>query len=80
MTPELEKYYEERFSMMSTQGWAELVEDLTELKDNYADITKVNNVESLYFKQGQMDILNFILNLKSVSEFAYESLKNEETI
>lgn len=80
MTPELEKYYEERFSMMSTQGWAELVEDLTELKDNYADITKVNSVESLYFKQGQMDILNFILNLKSVSEFAYESLKNEETI
>ena len=80
MTPELEKYYEERFSMMSIQGWAELVEDLTELKDNYADITKVNSVESLYFKQGQMDILNFILNLKSVSEFAYESLKNEETI
>lgn len=80
MTPELEKYYEERFSMMSTQGWAELVEDLTELKDNYADITKVNSVESLYFKQGQLDILNFILNLKSVSEFAYESLKNEETI
>lgn len=80
MTPELQKYYEERFSMMSTQGWAELVEDLTELKDNYADITKVNSVESLYFKQGQMDILNFILNLKSVSEFAYESLKNEETI
>lgn len=80
MTPELQKYYEERFSMMSTQGWAELVEDLTELKDNYADITKVNSVESLYFKQGQLDILNFILNLKSVSEFAYESLKNEETI
>lgn len=80
MTPELQKYYEERFSMMSTQGWAELVEDLTELKDNYADITKVNSVESLYFKQGQLDILNFILNLKSVSEFAYESLKNEEII
>ena len=80
MTPELQKYYEERFSMMSTQGWAELVEDLIDLKDNYADITKVNSVDSLYFRQGQLDILNFILNLKSVSEFAYESLKNEETI
>lgn len=80
MTPELEKYYEERFSMMATQGWAELVEDLIDLKNNYADITKVNSVDSLYFRQGQLDILNFILNLKSVSEFAYESLKNEETI
>lgn len=80
MTPQLQKYYEERFSMMSSTGWQDLIEDLTELKNNYADITKVNSVDSLYFKQGQLDILNFILNLKSVSEMAYESLSNEETI
>ena len=80
MTPELQKYYEERFSMMSTIGWQDFIEDLTELKDNYADITKVNSVDSLYFKQGQLDILNFILNLKGVSEMAYESLSNEETV
>lgn len=80
MTPELQKYYEERFSMMSTVGWQDLVEDLTELKDNYADITKVNSVDGLYFKQGQLDILNFILNLKGISEMAYESLSNEETV
>lgn len=80
MTPELQKYYEERFSMMSTIGWQDFIEDLTELKDNYADITKVNSVDGLYFKQGQLDILNFILNLKGVSEMAYESLSNEETI
>lgn len=80
MTPELQKYYEERFSMMSTIGWKDFIEDLTELKDNYADITKVNSVDGLYFKQGQLDILNFILNLKGVSEMAYESLSNEETI
>ena len=80
MTPELQKYYEERFSMMSTIGWQDFIEDLTELKDNYADITKVNSVDGLYFKQGQLDILNFILNLKCVFEMAYESLSNEETI
>lgn len=80
MTPELQKYYEERFSMMSTIGWKDFIEDLTELKDNYADITKVNSVDGLYFKQGQLDILNFILNLKGVSEMAYESLSNEETV
>ena len=80
MTPELQKYYEERFSMMSTIGWKDFIEDLTELKDNYADITKVNSVDGLYFKQGQLDILNFILNLKGVSEMAYESLSNEEII
>ncbi len=28
MNPELQKYYEERFSMMSTQGWIDLMEDV----------------------------------------------------
>lgn len=80
MTPELQKYYEERFSMMSSKGWQDLIEDLEELKNNYSDITKVSSVDGLYFKQGQLDILNFILNLKSVSEMAYESLSNEEAV
>ena len=32
MAPELQKYYEDQFSMMATQGWADLVEDFQKLK------------------------------------------------
>ena len=32
MAPDLQKYYEEQFSMMATQGWADLVEDFLKLK------------------------------------------------
>lgn len=80
MTPELQKYYEERFSTMSTQGWEDFIEDMEQLKKVYEDIRKVNSVEDLYFKQGQLDILHLILNLKQMSETTYESLLNEEVV
>jgi hypothetical protein len=80
MAPELQKYYEERFSTMSSQGWVDFVEDMQGLKAVYEDITKVNSVEDLYFKRGQLDILHLILNLKQMSETAYESLLNEEVV
>lgn len=80
MTPEIQKYYEERFSMMSTEGWKNFIEDIVELKKAYDDITRVNSIESLYFRQGQLDILNFVITLKDISEAAYEGLKNEEDI
>ena len=28
MNPELQKYYEDRFSMMGSDGWKDLVEDI----------------------------------------------------
>lgn len=80
MDKELEQYYEERFSMMSTQGWKDLVEDVTGMIENYNNVLSVKTVEDLYIKQGQLDILNWIVSLKDVSEQAYEELKLEEDI
>jgi len=31
MTPELQKYYEDRFAMMATPGWRDLIDDNTNL-------------------------------------------------
>lgn len=66
--------------MMSTQGWKDLVEDVTGMIENYNNVLSVKTVEDLYIKQGQLDILNWIVSLKDVSEQAYEELKLEEDI
>ena len=79
MTPELENYYNARFDMCSTQGWKDLLEDCQGMIDNYSDISKINTVEDLYIRKGQLDILNWLISLKEISERAYEDL-NEETI
>lgn len=80
MTPELQKYYENRFGMMTTQGWKDFIEDLEELKKPLEVIPTIKNVEDLYFRQGQLDIVNWVLSLKSISEMAFEELKNEDTL
>lgn len=77
MDKELQQYYEERFSLMTTKGWNDLIEDVDKLKLSVADITTVKNGDDLQFRKGQLDIINWILTLKQVSESAYQGLKDE---
>lgn len=75
----LQKYYEERFNMMSTIGWKDLVDDVQAMFDAYNHVSAISSTEQLFFKKGQLDILNWILTLKEVSEKSYEEL-NEKNL
>lgn len=80
MDQELQKYYENRFSTMATQGWQDLIEDVQNLFDTYNKINTAESFEEFHKRKGQLDILQWILSLKSVSEQTYEELKNEEVV
>ncbi len=80
MTPELEKYYSERFYLTSTQGWKDLIEDAEEMLKVYSNINNSKTIEDLHFAKGQVDILNWLLTLRTVSEEAYNQLKNDTSI
>ena len=54
------------------------MEDVKKIKDSFSDITSVADAQQLYFRQGQVDNLNWILGLKSLYEQAYEELTSEE--
>ena len=80
MTPELQKYYEDMFSLMAMPGWTALMEDLTNLKTELSNITTVNDEKTLHFRKGQLDILTLLLTRKEVCSQVYEELKNEEIL
>lgn len=80
MEQELQKYYEDRFEMMSSKGWADFIEDVQNLFDAYDKVNSIGSPDDFYFRKGQLDILQWILNLKGVSELSYEELKNETDI
>ncbi len=71
---QLEKYDEDRFSMMSQQGWQDLLEDVELIIEANNNIGGISTLEELYFKKGELSILNWIKSLKEVSEKAYEEL------
>ena len=77
---ELQKYYEDRFSRMVTGGWKDFIEDVQTLFDQYNNISTVDDEKSLQKRKGQLDILNWILTLKDVSNETYTELQNENTI
>ena len=74
MSPELQKYYEETFSTMSTEGWKYLIEDLKKLEENLVNVRTVKDEQSLNYRLGQLDILDLILNRRQTCEDIYNDL------
>ena len=74
MTPELQKYYENRFEMMSKEGWKDLMEDVDKIIVSLNNISVVSDEKDLQFKKGELSILTWLVNLKEISERAYEEI------
>ena len=79
MSPELQKYYENRFSMMGSDGWKDLVEDIDTMIASLNNISVISDEQSLQFKKGELSILTWLKTLRQVSERAYEEL-NEKNV
>lgn len=74
MDKELSEYYEETFGTTSSKGWKFLIEDMENLMHNINDITNVSSTDELFFRKGQLDILNLIINRKKICEESYNNL------
>jgi len=79
MTPELQRYYESRFDMMSTEGWKELTIDIDNMIESVNNLSVIQDEKTLMFKKGELSILIWLKTLKEVSERAFEEL-NEKNV
>jgi len=77
MAPDLQKFYDDAFSMMATQGWQDLMEDIGKVKNSYDKLSSVTETHSLDFRRGQIDILNWLYGLKGSYEQTYRELEEE---
>ena len=78
MAPDLQKYYDDQFSMMATEGWKDIIEDFKELEKNLSNVRTVADDHTLHFRLGQLDILDLILKRKDTCEKVYEELQHED--
>jgi hypothetical protein len=78
MNRELQDYYENRFSMMATPGWQDLLEDIDLMLSSTDTVKGVETVEQLHFRKGEVSIMTWLKNLKQSSEEVYEQLQQEE--
>jgi len=78
MTPELQRYYESRFDMMSTEGWKDLSVDIDIMIESLNNLSVIPDEKTLMFKKGELSILTWLKTLKEVSERAFEELKKKK--
>lgn len=78
MNKELERYYEERFSMMATQGWKDLVEDVEQMLAATNNLDNIDSADKMFFRKGEVSIMKWLLGLNEMSEKAYEELKEDK--
>lgn len=79
MKRELQDYYEERFSMCSSKGWKELIEDVQMMKKEIESIKGATTLEQLHFKKGELSIVDWLINLEDASREVYDQLQAELT-
>ena len=79
MDQETQQYYDNYFTLFSTDGWKQLIEELKQnaLVINSVEATKDTN--DLYMRKGQINVLAYILNLESTTNTNYDELdKNND--
>lgn len=78
MTPELEKYYNTYFDLFRSEGWKQLIEELTQNAVNINSVEATKDVDDMYFRKGQLNVLGHLVNFESVINNAFEDQSKEQ--
>lgn len=74
----LEEYYAALFLMYGGDGWKKLMEDFGRMQETHDGLAGLETVEQLWFRKGQVDLINFLLAHQATNEAAYASLLSEQ--
>ena len=76
MSPEVEKYYENYFDLFITEGWKQLIEEITQILDGH-DIDSIKDEKELALLQGERSslkrIASFETNIRNSYDYILES-------
>ena len=73
------EFYERRFDLFAQEGWKDLVEDFEQLKKNLSDLAQISTEQDLWYRKGQIEMINYLIQLKTLTEQAYEEGINEDS-
>ena len=67
-----EQFLNDRLTMMESDGWLDLIQDLTNIEQGVKNIDTMNSEKDLWEAKGQLRILNLILSLENVTKITLE--------
>lgn len=73
MNQEEQKYFEDLFDLFGHPGWKSLTQQLEQNKASVSTIRGIPDSQTLHFRQGQLDIIDLLLNLKAITEQSFKA-------
>ena len=78
MNTELETYFDNYFELFNSEGFKQLLQELSTNATQLADIQTVKDAEDLFFRKGQVAAFATVINLQATIEAAREQAEVEE--
>lgn len=78
MTPELEAYFNNYNELFNSEGFKQLIGELSNNATQLADIQSVKNEEELFYRKGQVAAFATVINLEATITAAREQAEAEE--
>jgi|TARA_R110000737_G_C14539201_1_gene478657 hypothetical protein len=75
---ELEVYFRQMNELFRTEGWQALLKDLALNVPVINSVEHTKDVNDLYFRKGQLNILGTLLNLEETTRMGQEESQREE--
>lgn len=77
MDKELEHYYNTYFDLFRSEGWKQLIGELTQNAVAINSVEATKDVNDMYFRKGQLNVLTHLVNFESIINNAFEELTQE---
>jgi hypothetical protein len=78
MTPELEVYFNNYNQLFNSEGFKQLVSELSNNATQLADIQTVKDEQDLFYRKGQVAAFATVINLEGTITAAREQAEAEE--
>ena len=70
------QFYNDRITLVESDGWIALIEELKVLSDSVKRIDSIDNEKDLWFARGQLSILRQMIVLEDATKVAMAELDN----
>lgn len=80
MDKDTQDYFDQYFDLFASQGWKQFIADMEDNRTLISDLLTVKDADDLFYRKGQLDTLNRIVNFQLAIENAFEEVTNEENV
>jgi len=75
---ETQVYYDNYFSLFMTDGWKQLTSEFTTNATNINSIESAKDINDMYFRKGQLNVLAHLINMETIVSTNYEEANKTE--